>query len=250
MISRCLYDKDYKKMLGKNRKRFIEEYKRDPDSSVTRALAHELASSSALGVSDANTPLVENECNRAMVTGEALSKAFLLPDLVYLSPYIRTRQTFDRLCDGWPGLKKIRTYEDERLREQEHGLALLYNDWRVFFALYPEQRKLYEQEDRYWYRWPQGESVPDVRERNRSWLGTCIREFAGKHMLVITHHLNILAVRANLERLDSADFLHLDEHEKPINCGVTRYEYDPDAGTNGKLMLKFYNRNYYKKKIT
>ena len=40
-------------------------------------------------------------------------------------------------------------------------------------------------------------------------------------------------------------FLHLDEHEKRVNCGATRYIGDPRLGENGRLRLHEYNRQYY-----
>lgn len=143
------------------------------------------------------------------------------------------------------GTKRCKKNNDERIREQEHGLSILYNDWRVFQTLHPEQKLLREQEGRYWYRYPQGENVADVRLRTHNWMGTLIRDFAEKKVLVVTHHLTILSLRANFERLDENGFLHLDEHEAPINCGVTVYRGNPNKGTNGKLELEAYNQKFY-----
>jgi broad specificity phosphatase PhoE len=121
----------------------------------------------------------------------------------------------------------------------------LYNDRRIFCAFHPEQYVLREREGAYWYRYPQGENVPDVRRRNHDWLGMLIRDFAGKKVLTVTHHLSILALRANLERWGADQFLEMDEKEKPINCGVTEYRGDPTKGANGHLVLKYYNRKLY-----
>ena len=55
--------------------------------------------------------------------------------------------------------------------------------------------------------------------------------------MAITHHLTILATRANFERLSPEEFLHLDKHDKPLNCGVTRYIGNPNLGSRGKLVL-------------
>jgi len=63
--------------------------------------------------------------------------------------------------------------------------------------------------------------------------------------MAITHHLTILATRANFERMGPEDFLHLDEHEKPVNCGVTRYVGKAMLGSRGRLELEEYNRRYY-----
>jgi hypothetical protein len=97
----------------------------------------------------------------------------------------------------------------------------------------------------YDYRFLNGENIPDVRQRNLSWITTLTREFSGKRVMAITHHLTILATRANFERLSPEQFLHLDNHEKPVNCGVTRYIGNPRLGSSGNLELHEYNRQYY-----
>ncbi|MFA5021235.1 MAG: histidine phosphatase family protein, partial [Patescibacteria group bacterium] len=154
-------------------------------------------------------------------------------------------QTLEGLTTGWPELRQVcRIYEEERIREQSHGLAGLYNDWRVFFALYPEQKKLYDSEGSYWYQWPQGERVPDVRLRIRSWMNTLTRDFANKRVMAISHHLTKLALRANLERWSAEEFQRVDRDEKPINCGVTKYRGLPNLGHNGHFALEYYNRDF------
>jgi broad specificity phosphatase PhoE len=223
---------------------FLEEWARDPFSEATVKLARAVQKKFALGVGDAETDLADTEGRQAYETGVALSSGEL-PDVVFASPYKRARLTLQHITRGWPALAAVRVYEEERIREQEHGLSLIYNDWRVFHALHPEQKMLRDIEGAYWYRFPQGENVPDVRDRNRSFLTTLTRDFAGKKVLVVTHHLNILASRANLERLSADEFLRMDEQEKPINCGVTLYVGDPSQGTDGRLNLGYYNKKNY-----
>ena len=237
---------------------FLELYKENEkrpllDQLRLSRLASQIQERFALKVGDAETPLADKEGTQAYQTGVALSstesvcgiKATEIPDVIFVSPYERARLTLEHLIRGWPELASVETYEEERIREQEHGLSLLYNDWRVFHVLHPEQKTLYKQEGPYWYRYPQGENVPDVRDRNRSWLNTLVRDFAGKKVLAVTHHLNILAMRANLERLGEQEFIRLDTEEKPINCGVTTYEGVPNQGKDGRLLLKSYNVKYY-----
>ena len=72
-----------------------------------------------------------------------------------------------------------------------------------------------------------------MRLRNLSWITTLTREFAGRRVMAITHHLTIPATRANFERLSPEAFLHLDKHEKPLNCGVTQYVGDPEVVRRG-----------------
>ena len=124
-------------------------------------------------------------------------------------------------------------------------MALLYNDWRVFVSLYPEQAELRNIQGKYWYRYPQGENIPEVRERIRSWLTTLVRDYQNKKVMAITHNMTILALRANVERLSADEFLRLDSKDRPINCGVTIYRGTPDQGKDGTLVLETYNEKLY-----
>jgi len=74
-----------------------------------------------------------------------------------------------------------------------------------------------------------------------------VRDFHDQNVLVVTHHLTILGMRANLERFDADEFLRIDKEEKPINCGVTIYKGNPKLGKDGqgKLELLAYNSKLY-----
>lgn len=230
--------------------RFKELYEKgaltEAETAEMLVVADYLRTRYGLRRGDWDTPLAKPHSPLGKEVGTALAEASSeLPDIVYVSPYERTLRTLDGLRQGWPALREVKTVEDDRLREQEHGLALLFNDWRVFQSLHPEQRALREVEGRYWYRYPQGENVPDVRERMRSWQNTLVREHAGQRVLAVTHHLCLLALRANLERWSAAEFERVDEEDKPINCGVTIYRGDPHQGRDGRLILEQYNKKLY-----
>jgi len=224
---------------------FLESWKVDPNSDQTKALALTIQKKWSLGVGDANTRLEDSEGKRAYKTGKNLSKCSEVPDIVFVSPYARTWATFEALKKGWQQLKNVKVIEEERIREQEHGLSLLYNDWKVFHALNPEQRELFNLEGSYWYRYPQGENVPDVRARIRSFMSTLTRDWAKKKVLLVTHHLAILAFRAHMERLSSHEFIALDRNAKPMNCGVTLYRGHSGLGENGRLVLEYYNKKFF-----
>lgn len=199
----------------------------------------------SLKAGDHDTPLTKNGERQAKETGAKMKKFLELPDVIFVSPYQRTLNTLGNIIKGWPELDRVPTFEDDRIREQEHGIANLYNDWRVFHALCPDQKELFDRMGQYWYCYPQGESVPDVRERVRSMMSTLIREYSERRVLMITHHLTIISIRAQLERLDANDFIRIDKHDKPINCGVTIYKGDPRGGKNGRLKLSSYNKKIY-----
>lgn len=229
-----------------------EEFKaayveRREDPERVRELARRLLEDGTfvLGTGDHDTHLTNKGQEQAEATGRKLKDLIGLPDVVLVSPYRRTHHTLAHMAIGWPELAEVRTVEEERLREQEHGLALLYSDWRILNVLHPEQEALRKLQGAYWYRYPQGENVPDVRERWRSLTGTMTRDYANQSVLVVGHHLSILALRANQERLDAQGFMQLDRHEKPINCGVTIYRGEPDLGQDGRLVLDVYNQQLY-----
>ena len=223
---------------------FCKAFEKNPDSRETRELALRVRSEFALGVGDYETPLTERGWKQAVAAAEGLKKIIGLPDVAFVSPYLRARETFRAMFGGWPELASVRVYHDDRIREQEHGLALIYNDWRVMHVLHPEQRALRQLQGSYWYQFPQGESVSQVRDRIRSWMGTLVREFSERRVLAITHHLTLLSVRANLERWTPEEFVRVDEEEKPVNCGVTMYRGNPNLGENGKLVLARYNKAF------
>jgi broad specificity phosphatase PhoE len=241
---------EYNLLKGKKKdhpvyKEFLELWEKDPDSERARTLALQVKKLFALETGDHDTGLADEEATQAQDTGRGLKKDYELPDIIFVSPYKRTLATLEGLTKGWPELAGVRVVREERIREQEHGLQLIYNDYRVFQTLHPEQRELKAKEGRYWYRFPQGENVPDVRLRNLSWITTLVRDYAEKKVMVVTHHLNILATRANFERLGADEFIRLDDEEAPINCGVSVYKGNPDQGTEGRLELTVYNKKYY-----
>jgi len=233
--------------------RFKAKYEEVPDWSAPLPqdlidLAVEISRKFSLGVSDYDTPMTARGEEQAVQTGKQLQKLVDLPDVIFVSPFLRTRQTLDFMTTGWPELKEVKTFSEERICEKSPGLAALYNDWRVFNVLHPEQKRyrdLFGKLVDYGYSYPNGENIATARERIRTWVTTLIREFAGKRVLAITHHLTILAVRAQLERLSPEEFIRLDQQEKPVNCGVTIYRGDPAQGEDGRLVLAVYNQKLY-----
>lgn len=227
---------------------FKKCFEKWPNAALTRKLAREIKDKYSLGVGDYDTPLTTEGILQSRKTGIKLRKLvppIPTPDVILYSPYVRARDTLSEIHKAWPSLIGVKSIKEDRIREQEHGLSLIYNDWRVFQAFHPEQKELRELLGPYWYQYPQGESASQVRDRVRSVLATLIREYSNQHVMMITHHLTILSIRATLERLTPEQFIELDTKEKPVNCGVTHYRGVPKAGKNGKLVLCFYNKKFY-----
>ena len=224
---------------------FVRAYEENPDSDKCFHLAIEVKEHFSFPYTDRDTPLVDGAGIQSETMAKNLEKKIELPDIIYVSPYERTIETFEKMIIGWPQLMEVKTVMDERIIEQNYGLASLYNDWRIFNVLHPDQRELYRQQGTFNYRYPQGENVPDVMKRANSWTNTLNRDNKGQNILAITHHLFILAFMANIENLGEKEFLRLNSEQKPINAGVTIYKAKPDKGANSRLALDVYNAKLY-----
>ena len=234
-----------KKELDPLYQEFRKAYETQFDSDYTRRLAMMVWEKYRLNISDYETRLTEKGVEQARITGSGLNRDAELPDAVYVSPYLRTRQTFEAMAEAWPELSSVKMTTDDRIREQEHGMQILYNDWRVFHVFHPEQKRMRDLFGLYWFQYPQGESMADVRRRVGSFLATLIREHAGQRVLLVTHHVTILCFRAAVERLTPEQLVDMDVNLRPVNCGVTSYRGNPFAGQDGHLELVQYNKKYY-----
>jgi 2,3-bisphosphoglycerate-dependent phosphoglycerate mutase len=195
-----------------------------------------------LGTTDRETPLTAQGVWQAQTTGQSLSRVREVPDLVVVSPYLRTQQTYEAICAGWLALSDVEKVDDERVRELEHGPAAdKHNDWRVFNTLNPIEKDLRKTEGSYLYRCPGGENVPDVRERVRSMYKDLIMSHAGKRILIVSHHIAKLSMIAELTGLDGGQYKVLDRTDKPKNCSVT----DLVPATTTPMTLSSYNVVHY-----
>ncbi len=230
-------------------KRLYDEWDKNPGtlpSSELIALALQVKDEFSLGCSDRDTKLTDLGIQQAIATGKGLeSDIEQKPDIIVVSPYFRAKETLRLMQKHCPLLQDVPEVSEDRVRELDHGLALLYNNWRVFFTLYPDQKALCDLLGPHDYRWPNGENILDVQIRTRGWFDKLIRDYAGLNVFVVTHHLTILAIRGLQNGWSDKHFIHQDEHNKPANCGVTLYKCHDDLGKNGKLMEERYNKVYY-----
>lgn len=132
---------------------------------------------------------------------------------VYLSPYVRTRQTLQYLKTSIEkNISKI--IEDPRLREQ---------DWGHF--RHPEaNEEIVRARDSFgtfYYRIPDGESGADVYDRVSTFLETLHRDFNksryAQNTLIVTHGLTL---RLFLMRWFHWTVEEFDNLRNPLNCQV------------------------------
>jgi broad specificity phosphatase PhoE len=165
------------------------------------------------------------------------------PEIVLSSPYVRARQTGDRVLAALrseDGDDVIACVHDERLREKEFGIL----DRMTTFGIrekYPELAEQRRHVGKFYFRPPGGESWCDVILRLRSFLDMLAREHRGDRVLVVGHQVIVNCMRYLLERLDERQILAIDRLADVPNCGITSYEFDPHAGRRGKLVLRLEN---------
>jgi len=140
---------------------------------------------------------------------------------VYISPYFRTRQTYDEIGKS-VSRNVTQTTEDPRLREQDWG-----------HLRHPDDSKLIENErDEYgtfYYRIPSGESGADVYDRVSTFFETIHRDFSKpdfpENVLIVTHGLTL--------RLFLMRWLHwsvemFESAASPANCQIVIMEKQED----------------------
>lgn len=225
-------------------KEFVTEFNKDHRAKRTRELAAVIMEKYPLPYSDYETPLTEFGKKQARSAGILLQTKISPPDIILISPYLRCRQTFGGIADAWPELKTVRRDFDGRLEERDIGIGIMYNNWRLFQTFHPEQKDFYDRlgpTAYFFYAHPQGQSPRRMQTDDRSLLTTLIREYAGKCVLLVTHHVRILTLCATIERMTPEEFVALDHEDPPKNCSITIYEGEPELGRKGKLVRKEYN---------
>jgi probable phosphoglycerate mutase len=157
------------------------------------------------------------------------------PTVLWASPYVRAQETAQLALDE-AGLELPRVV-DERLREREFGVldGLTRKGITAQFPAESERRRLI---GKFYHRPPGGESWTDVLQRLRAVLDDIRLDARGERVLVVAHQVVVLLTRYVLEGMDERTVLALDAEAEVINCSVTCYRYDRQAG---RLALQRYN---------
>ncbi|MEP7058740.1 MAG: histidine phosphatase family protein [Caldimonas sp.] len=210
-------------------------------------VARDAAEAAGLGMidiaeRDVDVPLSELGQRQARALGDwfGAMDSELLPDVVLSSPYLRARETARLVIEtGMAGRDVART-SDERLREKEFGILDRLTPLGIR-AQYPELAEQRAHVGKFYFRPPGGESWCDVILRLRSMIEMITREYRRERVLIVAHQVTVNCMRYLLERLDEAQILEIDRLADVPNCGVTSYEFDPRAGSHGKLVRRLEN---------
>jgi broad specificity phosphatase PhoE len=172
----------------------------------------------ALDSRDVDVPLSDRGRGQAAALGTALAQR--RPDVVWVSPYLRARQTASTALEA-AGLD-TRVIIDERLREREFG-ALDGLTRKGIEMQWPHEAELRKVVGKFYHRPPGGESWTDALLRVRSVLGDLRRDCAGEQVLVVAHQVVVLLFRYVLEGMTEQDVLAVDRQGDVANCSITSF---------------------------
>jgi len=140
---------------------------------------------------------------------------------VYLSPYYRTRQTYETIKESIEA-NIVKTIEDPRIREQDWG-HLRNPD------VNEEIIKERGQFSTFYYRIPDGESGADVYDRVSTFLETLYRDFNKpeypQNVLIVTHGMTL---RLFLMRWFHWTVEEFENVRNPRNCQIVVMQQKPD----------------------
>ena len=191
------------------------------------------------GIPDHKIPLTEEGMVQAEKTGDALREKFGIPDYVYHSGYVRTEQTLEGILKAFSERErlKIKIRMNQFIRERDPGYAydMTKKEAEKYFPWLKGHWKTF---GGYFSRPVGGESLADVSQRVHTFLNSIFRDRAGKKVWIVTHGGTIRTFRFLLERWNYNQALSWPEGQRPKNCGVTVYNFDPK---NGRLVLQEYN---------
>lgn len=190
-------------------------------------------------IRDADVQLTDRGKEQAAATGRQLKTKYEKIDAAYVSPFIRTMDTYHIMERelGYP----IPLHQDDRLREREFGILAQM----TLFGIekhYPQEAARLKLDGEYYYRPLGGESYPDMGLRLHSLLHSLYDHQKGQRIMIVTHADVVQMIRKMLERLSEAQLLELNRTDDVVNCGVTTYHFD--ASINYLKLIK-YNEALY-----
>ncbi len=212
--------------------------------NVARDLAHEAGHHEiGIDVRDVDVPLSALGHEQAKAAGEwfASLPEDERPEVILTSPYIRTKQTAQAICEaGALAGGRSSPIIDERLREREFGIFDRLTTAGIK-ARFPEEAEHRSMLGKFYHRPPGGESWADVILRLRSALNTINLHYSDRRVLVVCHQVVVLCFRYILDGLDEAQILRIDKQSEILNCGICAYDFDPDEQGQCVPKLSFWN---------
>jgi broad specificity phosphatase PhoE len=173
-------------------------------------------------VADSKVELTERGHQQALAAGEKLRSIIGQESMyVYMSPYLRSKQTWGNIKKAFLPSQIITERQDPRLREQEFGN--IANLQKLSEEL-EEQKRFGD----FFYRFPCGESGADIYDRASLFLDTLFREMDNGHhdptqnIVVVSHGLFMRLFLMRYFRWNVEDLENVKTFENCEICQLTK----------------------------
>ncbi|CAF0779484.1 unnamed protein product [Adineta ricciae] len=188
--------------------------------------------------------LTDRGREQALHCGEILRKLIGVTETLvcFVSPFRRSKETCELICQAFPKEKIVKIREDPRIREQEWGN---FQDLATRETTVSERKKI----GRFFYRFKNGESGADVYDRVSSFMDSLYREMDNclmpeNNILIVSHGLFMRLFLMRFYRWPVEKFHTLENFD---NCGYCILERDD---TDGSFTLKTDLYTYPEEKLS
>lgn len=171
-----------------------------------------------IDIRDADVPLSAVGEEQALALGRWLAAQSTPPEPIWVSPYLRARQTLAIALREAERADVPRV--DERLRDRELGILDLLTRSGVA-RFHPEEAERRRHLGKFYHRPPGGESWADLALRLRSFLGDATLVEGGS-ALIVAHDAIVMVLLYILVPLDEAELLDFAAANTVLNASVTR----------------------------
>lgn len=178
--------------------------------------------------------LTERGWHQALAAGMELHKIVGKESVkFFVSPYVRTRETFHAIAKAWGGHEKLSFVEDPRIREQDFGN---FQDPPQMLERHAERKKF----GVFYYRFPDGgESCADVYDRVSSFMESLYRHWREHpdicNYVIVCHGLTIATFLMRWFKY-SVDEFHSYEHF--TNCEFIVLERDAQDNLRQQFLVR------------
>ena len=193
---------------------------------------------------DHKISLTKKGISQAKQTSEYLYKNIGIPDVVFHSGYVRTKQTTDGILSRYKN-HKIEVKENLAIRERENGYTHVLMESEKE-AVFPYLQKYWDVVGGLFARPVGGESLMDIIEKRlQPFLDKIFQEYSGKTVVLVTHGRVIQYLKFLLDEMswEEMEKFLANKNNTPKNCSLAIYELDKKSN---KLKLKVWNKVCWK----
>jgi broad specificity phosphatase PhoE len=173
---------------------------------------------------DADVVLSDTGREQASALGTWLAERDRAPELYWVSPYARARETLAIALGDVSNTAPV--VVDERLRDRELGILDLLTT-RGVAHLHPEEAERRRRLGKFYHRPPGGESWADVMLRLRSFLADA-ESARARSAMIVAHDAVVMLFLALLLPLDEEELLEFAASHTVLNASVTHLRRGAD----------------------